>query len=81
LTVDCSSVPMPLSTFLFPIFRTISHGGLAIALRSSPIETIPGDPIPWLTTTIVPLLAFPAVEYSIKYALFVLSFIENGTRI
>jgi hypothetical protein len=57
-----------------------SHGGLAIALRSSPIETIPGDPVPRLTT-VVPLLAFPAFEYSIKYALFVLSFIENGTRV
>jgi len=71
---------MPGSAAASPFTRDVSRGGLAIALRSSPIETIPGDPAPWLTT-VVPLVAFPAFKYSVKYALSVLSFIENGTRI
>lgn len=61
-TVGCPPVPISESAVASPADRAVSHGGLAIALRSSPIETIPGDPVPGLTTTIVPLLAFPTFE-------------------
>jgi len=44
------------------LHRMNPYGGLAIALLSSPPERISGTSVPLLTATVVPLLAFPAIE-------------------